>query len=146
MLVFLLWTSRMRVFLLSVTLCVSNLSAGFAKSNTEERSSVLYVIGRVTSATDTSCLIDIGAVQTIASQNQLAVFRPIDGYYKPIGRITVVHTEATTSHCTHCIRTQPDDIVMTVRENSLYRPHRHVEPLFQIWNPYLLRDLHPTLV
>jgi hypothetical protein len=128
MLVFLLWTFRMRVFLLSVALCGTNLSAGFAQSNTEERSNVLYVVGRVTSATDTSCLIDIGAVQTIASQNQLAVFRPIDGYYKPIGRITVVHTEATTSHCTHRIRTQHDDIVMTVREISQLRPGaRHRE-------------------
>jgi len=128
MLVFLLWTFRMRIFLLSVAVCASHLSAGFARSNTEERSSILYLIGRVTSATDKSCLIDIGAVHTIGSQNQLAVFRPIDGYYKPIGRITVVHTEATTSHCTHRIRTQRDDIVMTVREISQLRPGaRHRE-------------------
>jgi hypothetical protein len=122
MLVFLIWTSRMRVLLLTVALCTTNLSTGFAQSGAEERSSILYVVGRVASATDTSCLIDIGAVQTIASQNQLAVFRPIDGYYKPIGRITVDHTEATTSHCTHRIRTQRNDIVMTVREISELRP------------------------
>lgn len=142
MLVFLLWTFRMRILLLFVAVCASNLSPGFANSNTEERSSILYVVGRVTSATEVSCLIDIGAVQTITSHNQLAVFRLIDGYYKPIGRITVVRTEATTSHCTHRIRTQRDDIVMTVREISQLRPGaRHRE---HIVRRKVVKARHPT--
>ncbi len=118
----------MRALIILIGISVSCLSSSLAQSLTEQRSSILYVIGRVSSADKTSCIIDVGAVHTIASQDQLAVFRPVRGHFQPIGRIRVTRVEPTTSHCINHVRSMPNDIVMVVREISeLYPGARHRE-------------------
>ena len=112
----------MRTLIILICISVTSLSPCLAQVVTRDRSSILYVVGQVASATERSCIVDIGAVHTIADQEQLVVFRPIHGYLQPIGRITVTQSEATTSRCKNQVRSQPNDIVITVREISQLRP------------------------
>ncbi len=120
----------MRVLFLLICVCATTVSSCLAQSGTEERSSVLYVVGRVETADDRSCAVDIGAVQTMASQDQLAVFRSVYGYFRPVGRITVARADSTTSHCVNHINAQPNDVVIAVREiNELHPGDRHREKI-----------------
>lgn len=93
-----------------------------AQPEIEERSSILYVIGRVADASDTACLVDIGSVHTIESQDRLALFRPVDNFFVPVGHVTVDYTITTASHCVHNDRAQVNDVVMAVREISELNP------------------------
>ncbi|MCH2211297.1 MAG: hypothetical protein MK110_08340 [Fuerstiella sp.] len=108
-------------FVLICTL-VTCLSTGVAQDKTEERSSIVYVSGLVMHTTGSSCLIDLGTAHTIANQDRLAVFRAVHGHFAPVGHITVQKADATTSHCTNQIQTQPNDLVMLVKEISQLQP------------------------
>ena len=112
----------MRTLIVLICINVTCLAPCSGQVITEDRSSILYVVGQVVRSAEGSCIVDIGAVHTIVDQDQLVVFRPIYGYLQPIGRITVSKTEATTSRCGNQIRSQPNDIVMAVREISQLRP------------------------
>ena len=112
----------MRTFLILACIILHGFSSCPAQSVADQRSGILYVIGRVSSAAQTSCVIDVGGAHTIDSRDQLAVFRSIHGHFRPIERITVTRADTTTSHCINRVHSQPDDIVMVVREFSQLYP------------------------
>lgn len=112
----------MRRFILLLCAGLACPSIVCAQIEVNDRSSVLYVIGRVAKATETSCLVDIGNVHTVRSQKRLALFRPVDNFFVPIGHVTVDYTITTASHCIHDGQAQPNDVVMMVREISELHP------------------------
>lgn len=117
------------ILLIAVTLTASET---LAQPTFDDRTNIVYVIGRVTSATDRTCLIDIGAVHTVKSQDRLALFRPVQGYFSPLGQVTAEHVESTTTQCNQSIKAQPNDVVITVRELSELRPGlRHRERILR---------------
>lgn len=120
----------MRAMIIMICGSVTGLAPCVAQTPTEERSSIVYVIGRVEKAEAGSCIVDIGGVHTVAGQDRLAVFRAVHGYFEPIGHITVTHPEMITSRCTNPVGAEPKDVVMTVREISELRPgaqhRRHI--------------------
>lgn len=119
---------RGTILLIAFTTCSSTL----AQPTFDDRTNIVYVIGRVTSATDKSCLIDIGAVHTVNSQDKLALFRPVQGYFSPLGQITAEHVESTTTQCAQRVKAQPNDVVIAARELSELRPGaRHRERILR---------------
>ncbi len=117
---------RISIITICAVLIIPTFAKGQPASDADERSSIVYVAGQVAAATESTCLIDLGAVHTIYLRHRLVVFRPTDGYYRPIGYITVVRADATSSDCRHQIDAQPGDLVMAVREISELNPgERH---------------------
>ncbi len=93
----------------------------------EDRSEIVYVAGSVLRSENSLCVIDLGTAHTVRPDHRLAVFRMSEGYYVPLGQLTVVSGEGTRSVC-EGVRTQKGDLVLAVRElHQLKTGRRHRE-------------------
>ncbi len=86
------------------------------QSDTNTRTEIVHVVGQVVDTTPRTVKVDLGEAHTIEPDDQLAVFRSVDGYFKAIGRIQVIQTQSTHSTCQNTLAVQRGDMVMTVRE------------------------------
>ncbi|MEZ6124430.1 MAG: hypothetical protein R3C49_14830 [Planctomycetaceae bacterium] len=93
-----------------------------------ERPGLLYGLGQVEQVSNGSALIDLGDVQTLRVGEPVAVFRPTDNYFRPVGVVRIAETYASFSRArgTTGIRPQPGDFVMFAREFANMRtPEQH---------------------
>jgi len=108
-------SNLMRILFLSIMLTFCHVVPAAAQPD-NSRTDIVYMIGQVIEVTNRSVRIDLGEAHTIEPRDDLAAFRSVDGYFKPIGRIPVTKTEATQSMCETALALQRGDLVMTVRE------------------------------
>jgi hypothetical protein len=83
-----------------------------------ERSGLIYGLGHVERVSRGSALIDLGDVHTLKVDEMVAVIRPVDNYYVPVGVLRIEQTYPTTCRTrrSNVVRPLPGDIVMFTRE------------------------------
>ena len=106
---------RLAACALLLTLCTQ------ADAQTEfqvERAGLIYGLGHVERVARGSALIDLGDVHTLKVDEKVAVIRPVDNYYVPIGVLRVQHTYPTTcrTHRSNIVDPLPGDIILFTRE------------------------------
>ncbi len=106
----------MRTLIPFTFLTFCHLVAAAAQTDINSRTEIVYMIGQVIEATNRSVRVDLGEAHTIEPRDELAVFRSVDGYFKPVGRILVTTTQATYSTGRTALALRRGDLVMTVRE------------------------------
>ena len=79
-----------------------------------ERSGLLYGIGRVDRVARDPALIDLGDVHSLRVGEKVALIRPTDDYYEPIGVVEIAETYPTYSRAARSTRIEPQagDIVL----------------------------------
>lgn len=116
----------MRTLLPFTFLTLCHLAAAAGQTDINSRTEIVYIIGQVIETMNRSVRVDLGEAHTIEPRDELAVFRSVDGYFKPIGRILITTTQATYSTAGTALTLQRGDLVMTVRElHQLRTGHRH---------------------
>ncbi len=108
----------------------------FAQNEIEViRSGLIYGLGHVERVSRGSALIDLGDVHTLKVDENVAVIRPVENYFVPIGVLRVEQTSPTTCRARHSntVKPLPGDIVMFTREFSQLKtgPHFRDEYLKQ---------------
>jgi hypothetical protein len=83
-----------------------------------ERAGLIYGLGHVERVSHGSALIDLGDVHTLKVDEKVAVIRPVENYYVPIGVLRVQRTYPTTcrTHPSNVVQPLAGDIVMFTRE------------------------------
>lgn len=83
-----------------------------------ERAGLIYGLGHVERVFRGSALIDLGDVHTLKVDEMVAVIRPVENYYIPVGVLRVQQTYPTNcrTHRSNVVRPLPGDIVMFTRE------------------------------
>ncbi|MEZ6060367.1 MAG: hypothetical protein R3C19_08405 [Planctomycetaceae bacterium] len=89
-----------------------------------EGTGIVYFVGTINRVDHGSPVFDLGSVHTMSERDVVAVFRPVDGYFQPVG--TLVIEEAfgsySVSRKARDFSPEPGDVVMLVRELSQLRP------------------------
>ncbi|MEZ6130157.1 MAG: hypothetical protein R3C59_15840 [Planctomycetaceae bacterium] len=120
--------------LVMVVLCAVAVPRLSAQKVSLDRSGLVYVLGRIEIVARNSAVIDLGDVHTLHVGNDVAVIRPTDNYYVPVGVLRIQETGATSSHAAGNSKVQPQagDVVMFVREFSeLKTPELHRNSFFR---------------
>lgn len=93
--------SRTTLSILAVVLChVSGAATSLAQKNQIEfkpRPGVVWFIATVTNDEDGLPTIDIGDASGVIEGEPVALFRPVEGYYQPVGSLKIDTTVATYS-------------------------------------------------
>lgn len=108
-------------------LCVGTLAFAPCKTATAqmkkvelERSGLVYALGRVDRVANGSAQIDLGDVHTLRRGERVAIIRPVDNYYVPVGLFAISETYSTYSRAAKAtgLHPQEGDIALFVREFS----------------------------
>ena len=99
-------------------LCSSSQAFSQAVEVELERPGLVYCIGRVEQVREGSALIDLGDVHTLKVEQPLAVIRPVDGYFTPVGVLRVAESYSTFCRAYRSRTCKPEkgDVVMFVRQ------------------------------
>ena len=117
----------------SVLLAVSDvvsLNSALGQTVEVERTGLVYGLGRVDHVSNDSALIDLGDIHLLKVGENVAIIRPTDDYYVPVGVLKIAETYPTYSRAIRStlIEPQPGDIVLFVREFSQMKTaSRHLE-------------------
>lgn len=94
------------------------------------RTGLVYVLGRVDRVDSGSAKIDLGDVHTLRPGERVAIIRPFENYYIPIGVVHIAETNSTYCRAAKStgVRPAPGDIAIFVREFSqLKTAEQHLE-------------------
>ena len=83
-----------------------------------DRPGLVYSIGRTEQVREGSALIDLGDVHTLKVEEQIAVIRPTNGHYMPVGVLRIAETYPTfcRAHRTPAFVPEIGDVVIFVRQ------------------------------
>lgn len=89
-----------------------------------DRPGLVYCIGRIEQVHKGSALIDLGDAQTLTADESVAVVRPTNGHYTPLGVIRIAETYPTFCRAYRSTYFEPKigDVVMFVRQFSDLKP------------------------
>jgi len=105
---------RFLIPLALLSICLPDAAVGQPASNA--RTDIIYITGQVIDTGRRSLKIDLGEAHTIEPEDELAVFRSVDGYFKAIGRVQVTESHSTHSICQSTLTIERGDVAMAVRE------------------------------
>lgn len=85
-----------------------------------ERKGIVYAIGQVENVINQGAVIDLGDAHTLQVEETVALIRPTDNYFTPIGTLRIAETYPTFSQAypSPTARAEKGDIVIFIREFS----------------------------
>ena len=104
---------RLTVPLMFLVACMAPVSA---ETIVPQRTDIIYIVGMVLTASNNAVVVDLGEVQFMAAEQDVAVFRPIGNYFEALGRLKVEQVGSTSCICTGKTEAQRGDLVIVVRE------------------------------
>ncbi|MBL8819658.1 MAG: hypothetical protein JNL58_26770 [Planctomyces sp.] len=83
----------------------------------EEIDSIVYYVGRIERITLGRAIIDLGDAHDVRIGNQLAVFRPTDNYFEPVGVVIAdrCHPTWIVAAAAPGLTLEPDQLVVQIR-------------------------------
>jgi len=104
---------RLTILFLFVITCTTPVAA---ETIVPQRTDIIYVVGMVLNAADGAVDVDLGEVQFIDAEQDVAVFRPVGDHFEALGRLKVEQVGSTSCICTGKTEAQRGDLVIVVRE------------------------------
>ncbi|MEO2015343.1 MAG: hypothetical protein ABGZ53_13320 [Fuerstiella sp.] len=101
------------------TVFLTSSTQTFAQNEIEVvRPGLIYGLGHVERVARGSALIDLGDVHTLKVDERVAIIRPVENYFVPIGVLRIEQTGPTTCRArrSNVVKPLPGDIVLFTRE------------------------------